>query len=61
MLKSKSGGNAMNANSFVWEQRGYALIYGFTREQLWDFSGAYFARELKTCGKIYDSIANYKK
>ena len=42
----------MDAKNFVWEQPGYALIYGFTREQLWDFSGAYFARELKTCGKI---------
>ena len=35
----------MNANTFVWDQRGYALIYGFTREQLWDFSGAYFANQ----------------
>ena len=51
----------MNANTFVWDQRGYALIYGFTREQLWDFSGAYLARNLKICGKIYDCITNYKK
>lgn len=51
----------MTFDTFTWDQPGCALIFGFTREQVWGAADAYLAKNPHTRGNTYDCILGYKK